>query len=59
MTDENLWRDVLGEQMPILFGAGYGMCDASPRLGFMVKGRNLSPEYLQKLAFHRARAARS
>ena len=59
MTDENLWRDVLGEQVPILFGAGYGMCDASPHLGFMVKGRNLSPAYLQKLAFHRARAARS
>jgi O-methyltransferase len=45
-----LWRDKLGGAMPpILFGAGYGLCNESPHLGYMVKGDTLSPAYLKSL----------
>ena len=34
---------------PILFGAGYGLSNESPHLGYMVKGTSLSPDYLKSL----------
>lgn len=49
LFDERLWRDELHDFPPILFGAGYGMRDASPHLGFMVKGRPLSAEQIAGL----------
>jgi O-methyltransferase len=49
MADERLWADVLHEPRPILFGAGFGLCDASPHLGFLVKGAKLAPEYIKSL----------
>ena len=42
LTGEALWRDVLHEPVPIIYGAGYGLGDTSRMLGFMVKGRDLS-----------------
>jgi O-methyltransferase len=36
-TDPELWREV-GDRQPVVFGAGYGLGDAAPFLGMMVKG---------------------
>lgn len=44
-----LWRDRFKAIPPILFGAGYGLCNESPHLGYMVKGESLSPDYLKSL----------
>lgn len=44
-----LWRDTFKSFPPILFGAGYGLCNSSPHLGYMVKGEGLSAEYLKSL----------
>jgi O-methyltransferase len=44
-----LWRDEFKAMPPILFGAGFGLCNDSPHMGYMVKGESLSPEYLKKL----------
>jgi O-methyltransferase len=49
-ADEKLWRDVLRWPMPLLLGAGYGLCDASPHVGFLLKTRRLTPEQLGPLA---------
>jgi len=49
LTDETLWREVLHEPVPIIYGAGYGLGDTSRMLGFMVKGRDLSAEYINSL----------
>jgi O-methyltransferase len=46
--DATLWTKALGEWPPIFFGAGFGMCDASPHLGFAVKGR-ATAEYIKSL----------
>jgi O-methyltransferase len=44
-----IWRDKFHSMPPILFGAGFGLCNESPHLGYMVKGDQLSPEYLKSL----------
>ena len=44
-----LWREEFKAIPPILFGAGFGIYDSSPHLGYMVKGEDLSPEYLKSL----------
>lgn len=49
LTDDHLWREILREPQPIIFGAGYGLCDASPHLGFLVKGTGLSAEDIKGL----------
>lgn len=49
ITDDRLWRDVLREPVPIVVGAGYGLGDTSRMLGFMVKGRHLSADYINGL----------
>lgn len=50
---EDLWREEFGEFPPILFGAGYGMGDTSPHLGFMVKGKAMTAEYINGLAIEK------
>ncbi len=45
----DLWRNTFKSIPPILFGAGYGLCDSSPHLGYMVKGDGLTAEYLKSL----------
>jgi O-methyltransferase len=49
LTDDKLWKDVLREPVPIIYGAGYGLGDTSRMLGFIVKGRDISPEYINSL----------
>ena len=49
LYSRELWIDQFKEMPPILFGAGYGVCNDSPHLGYMVKGNDLSPEYLKSL----------
>ncbi len=44
-----LWREQFKSIPPILFGAGYGLCNESPHIGYMVKGESLSSEYLKNL----------
>lgn len=44
-----LWKEQFKSIPPILFGAGYGLCNDSPHIGYMVKGESLSSEYLKNL----------
>jgi len=53
ILDEKVWRDVLKEFPPILFGAGYGLGDSSSHLGFMVKGQSVTAEYVKSLAIQK------
>jgi O-methyltransferase len=46
------WR-ALGSFPPILFGAGYGISNESPHLGYMVKGERLSADYLKALTINK------
>lgn len=49
LYNPELWSKQLHAIPPILFGAGFGLCNESPHMGYMVKGNFLSPEYLKKL----------
>lgn len=55
LLDESMWRD-LHDFPPILFGAGYGMRNAAPNLGFMVKGRSVSADYINALMINKVTA---
>ncbi len=44
----DLWLSQFKTIPPIMFGAGYGLCNGSPHLGYMVKG-TVSAEYLKSL----------
>jgi O-methyltransferase len=46
---EDLWRDQLKSFPPIFFGAGFGINDLAPHLGYMVKGADVSAAYLKNL----------
>jgi predicted O-methyltransferase YrrM len=48
LLDKDLWLNELKSFPPIFFGAGFGVCDQSPHLGYMVKG-NVTAEYLKNL----------
>jgi hypothetical protein len=52
LCDPALWKK-LNHHPPVLFGAGYGMGDAAPSLGFFVKG-SVSPEYIKGLLFSKS-----
>lgn len=49
LLDPLLWKRKFKSIPPILFGAGYGLSNDSPHLGYMVKGKLLSPDYLKNL----------
>lgn len=49
LCDDRVWSEVMREPRPILFGAGFGMRDASPNLGVMVKGKDLTASYIDSL----------
>jgi len=49
LYNAKLWKEQFNSIPPILFGAGYGLCNDSPHLGYMVKGESLSSEYLKSL----------
>jgi len=52
-VDPALWGPVLGQPSPILFGAGFGLSDDSPMLGFCVKGREDDADYLRRLSLNK------
>ena len=52
-ADAEFWRSELGATPPILFGAGFGLCDDAPHLGFCIKGREGDPEYLASLLLYK------
>jgi O-methyltransferase len=52
LNDEQLWRDTLREHPPVFFGAGFGMSDSSPHLGFAIKGHP-SAEYIKGLTYRK------
>ena len=52
LYEPQLWRE-LAAVPPILFGGGYGLNDGSPHLGFMVKGSDISADYLDSLRIHK------
>lgn len=49
MYNPVLWREQFKSIPPILFGAGFGICNESPHIGYMVKGESPSPDYLKSL----------
>lgn len=49
IMDEKLWTEQFKEFPPIIFGAGYGMGDDAPYLGMMVRGREITAEYINSL----------
>lgn len=51
LYDPELWRDVLKSSPPILYGAGFGICDGSPHLGYFIKGP-CSQEYMKALTIY-------
>ena len=50
--DTDLWTEAFGDAPPIFFGAGFGMCDSSPHLGFAVKGRPTA-DYIKSLTYRK------
>ena len=52
LMSEEVWSNTLKSFPPILFGAGFGICDASPHPGYFVKG-DVSPEYLKQLTIQK------
>jgi O-methyltransferase len=53
LYDKNLWLNELKSFPPIFFGAGFGVNDQSPHLGYMVKGETVSAEYLKSLTLEK------
>jgi hypothetical protein len=53
LVDEDLWINQLKSFPPIFFGAGFGVCDLSPHLGYMVKGTTVTAEYLKNLTLNK------
>jgi O-methyltransferase len=53
LYDEDLWINKLKSFPPIFFGAGFGVCDQSPHLGYMVKGNDVSADYLKNLTLEK------
>ncbi len=47
--DSEIWTKQFKAIPPILFGAGFGICNDSPHLGYMAKGEELSADYLKSL----------
>jgi len=43
------WHETFGVERPLIFGVGFGLSDASPYLGFMVKGIDPPGAYLDQL----------
>jgi hypothetical protein len=53
LTDPAMWRDRFQEPVPILFGAGYGMGDTARMIGYMLKGTDLSVDYIKNLTIEK------
>ncbi len=55
-VDAGFWRSHLDTAPPILFGAGFGLCDDSPHLGFCVKAREQDADYVGQLLLYKGLA---
>lgn len=53
ILDRKLWLDELNEYPPILFGAGFGLGDSSPHLGFFVKGKDVETDYINSITLEK------
>jgi O-methyltransferase len=53
ILDRKLWLDELKEYPPILFGAGFGLGDSSPHLGFFVKGQEADTDYINSITLEK------
>jgi macrocin-O-methyltransferase TylF-like protien len=53
ILDEKLWTEQFKQFPPILFGAGYGLGDDAPYLGFMVKEPGVTAEYINSLTINK------
>lgn len=52
LHDRTLWTAVLKEFPPVFFGAGFGLGDLAPHLGYAVKGQ-VSAEYINSLTLEK------
>ncbi|MGH3874463.1 MAG: TylF/MycF/NovP-related O-methyltransferase [Pseudonocardiaceae bacterium] len=53
LLSREVWSDEIGEFPPILFGAGFGVCDHAPHMGYFVKGDTITAEYLKSLTLNK------
>ncbi|MGH3626093.1 MAG: TylF/MycF/NovP-related O-methyltransferase [Sciscionella sp.] len=53
LLSQEVWSDEIGEFPPILFGAGFGVCDSAPHMGYFVKGNAIAVEYLKSLTLNK------
>lgn len=48
-----LWNTRFKSFPPIIYGGGYGLCNSSPHMGYMVKGMNLNEDYLKAITLNK------
>jgi hypothetical protein len=53
LYSKSVWNDELKSFPPIFFGAGYGINDLSPHMGYMVKGDDLDASYFKALTLEK------
>lgn len=53
LLDADLWASQLKCSPPIFFGAGFGMGDLAPHLGFAVKDNGVSASYVKELTLEK------
>jgi len=51
--DPELWQNHFNEFPPMFFGAGFGIYNASPHIGYAVKGQHLDPAYFKSLTIEK------
>lgn len=52
LYDKTLWEETFKEFPPLLFGAGFGIYDESPHLGYFVKGEEVPSDYLKEITIN-------
>ena len=53
LYDPHMWTEVLKDFPPIFFGAGFGMGEVAPHLGFAVKGNAATATYIKSLTLEK------
>jgi hypothetical protein len=53
LCDSTVWTDRFDEPVPIFWGAGFGLGDSAPHLGFAVKGPDVNAEYINQLTLEK------
>jgi len=49
LHDRELWEDSFKSFPPIFFGAGFGIYDSSPHIGYFIKGEEVPTDYLKEI----------